>query len=209
MKFSVLGDSISTFKGWIPLNYHWYYPRKGNNVTSVDDTWWYKLKINLNWEIDVINSFSGSRITNTNQNRPINSYFANPNRYNNIGNPDVLLIFGGVNDFGSDMNPPSLKLFKESYSYLISQIKENYLKTTIIPFTPLQVGDSFAEKNFMGVSLLDIRNTIIEICEQNDLNYIDLFQLNSEEILSQDIHPSKNGMKIISNYISNSLKSIF
>ena len=40
-KISILGDSISTFSGYIPSGNATWYPR--GEVTAVTDTWWYQL----------------------------------------------------------------------------------------------------------------------------------------------------------------------
>lgn len=40
-KISILGDSISTFSGYIPSGNAAWYPR--GEITSVKDTWWYQL----------------------------------------------------------------------------------------------------------------------------------------------------------------------
>ena len=46
MLVSVLGDSISTYEGYIPANYKLYYDedrQKINGLISVYDTWWAKV----------------------------------------------------------------------------------------------------------------------------------------------------------------------
>ena len=40
-KFSFIGDSISTYAGYVSEGYSYYYPK--GDVTSVNDTWWKKL----------------------------------------------------------------------------------------------------------------------------------------------------------------------
>ena len=40
-KVSILGDSYSTFSGYIPQGYPSWYPT--NTFTKVESTWWYKV----------------------------------------------------------------------------------------------------------------------------------------------------------------------
>ena len=43
--FSVLGDSYSTFEGYIPEGNAWWYsssPQGPNDVVKVEDTWWHR-----------------------------------------------------------------------------------------------------------------------------------------------------------------------
>ena len=59
--FSILGDSYSTFQGFIPEKNACYYPNKEkvDDVLCVTDTWWYKLAQNKGMRLLVNNSYSG------------------------------------------------------------------------------------------------------------------------------------------------------
>ena len=41
--FSILGDSISTFKGFVPQENELFYPKEGVDVINVEHTWWHQL----------------------------------------------------------------------------------------------------------------------------------------------------------------------
>jgi len=66
---SILGDSYSTFEGYVQpdSNYVWYYkiPINKTDVDSVGQTWWYKFIESNAYKLGVNNSFSGSTICNT------------------------------------------------------------------------------------------------------------------------------------------------
>lgn len=64
----ILGDSYSTFKGYIPEGYESWYATKPNEATdvfSVEQTWWYPLFNEGNAELVHNDSFSGSTVCNT------------------------------------------------------------------------------------------------------------------------------------------------
>ncbi len=102
-RVSVIGDSISTFAGYIPTGYTPFYPKE--TVTSATQTYWYKLIYNKmnNAKLDTNIAWSGTTVT-----RIVNSSYEGQHWYGNdfcarfiakgMGNPDVILIHGGTND---------------------------------------------------------------------------------------------------------------
>ena len=64
---SILGDSYSTFIGWIPQGYAvWYNPSSPKtDVHQVEDTWWWQLCDKTGCTLLVNSSYSGSTIGNT------------------------------------------------------------------------------------------------------------------------------------------------
>jgi len=70
-KVLFLGDSYTTFKGYIPEGYAAYYSSSEDSVTDatrVEDTWWHRLIEKTGSEIVLNSSFSGSTICNTGYN---------------------------------------------------------------------------------------------------------------------------------------------
>ena len=59
MKLSILGDSISTFDGWIPEGNSAFYPQNGT-VKEVSQTWWKLVLDELGLELYTNGSSSGS-----------------------------------------------------------------------------------------------------------------------------------------------------
>ena len=70
---SILGDSYSTFQGYLQpdTNYVWYNAGKHDNtdVTAVQQTWWHRLISSRGLRLCVNNSFSGATICNTGYNK--------------------------------------------------------------------------------------------------------------------------------------------
>lgn len=108
---AILGDSYSTYGGWIPEGYLSWYAQDGtdgnnaskNDVASVSDTWWHQLI--TAWECTLLmnSSYSGSPICNTGYEGMDNariSFIARMKTDLNAAKcrPEVILILGGTND---------------------------------------------------------------------------------------------------------------
>lgn len=120
MKVSIIGDSISTYQGYIfstdDKQMNKYYPDSENSydnmVLNEQETWWWKLIYGKmkNARLEVANAFGGSTVTYTET--KIDGMVKDPNnrtmenslqrRYLDygVGSPDILLYHGGRNDFG-------------------------------------------------------------------------------------------------------------
>lgn len=94
-KVSIIGDSISTYSGYLPSGYSAAYP--AGDVTSVYQTWWKQLIDNNNMQLGVNASYSGSTIQSDGSGIPacddrrIAAVGAN-------GDPDLIIVYMGVND---------------------------------------------------------------------------------------------------------------
>ncbi len=105
----IMGDSYSTFNGYIPKGYLPYYPSL--DVQSVENTWWKKFVVKTGINLVLNNSWSGSTICYTGWEKvdcsQTSSFIA---RYRKLKDEnffseyeiDTLLIFGGTNDSWSD-----------------------------------------------------------------------------------------------------------
>ena len=60
LKVSIMGDSISTFQGWIKEGYRYYYPK--GDVTDVSQTWWKQIIDNNGMVLGYNASYSGSSV---------------------------------------------------------------------------------------------------------------------------------------------------
>ena len=106
-KVSVIGDSISTFAGWCDTTKGGaYYPKSDCDVSSVDNTWWYKLiysKMSTGTFEKNISAGNTTVVQNTTGDSSAYWYgwdFGTRLQKLGIGNPDVVLIHGGTNDYG-------------------------------------------------------------------------------------------------------------
>lgn len=116
LKFAIFGDSISTFKDYIQ-GYTTYYPynpnSESNTVDSVDKTYWMKLINKFDGASLAINiSYSGSCVSyaqdtytcsssgkaNKLAARQTRCFLERYKEHPDLGNPDVILLYGGTND---------------------------------------------------------------------------------------------------------------
>ncbi len=103
-RVSVIGDSISTFEGWMPSGYVKYYPNK--TVTNASQTYWYKLIYNKmsNATLEKNIAWSGTVVARSTDADYLASdhgaghCFVERFRDDGMGNPDVILLHGGTND---------------------------------------------------------------------------------------------------------------
>lgn len=106
-KVSILGDSISTFSGWSDSSKGGaYYPRTDCDVTSVDQTWWHRLIYNYMSTGTFEKNISAGNTTivqNTTGDSGAYWYgwdFGTRLQKLGLGDPDVIMVFGGTNDYG-------------------------------------------------------------------------------------------------------------
>lgn len=118
-RVSIIGDSISTFKGWIPAGYSAHYPAADGSLTLVNETYWYRLIHDYmeRAELDQNIAFSATTVTNTTDKNyearygtATNAWFKHDfvTRFKELGgcgNPDIILIHGGTNDWSHNADP--------------------------------------------------------------------------------------------------------
>lgn len=113
-RVSVIGDSISSFAGYIPAGYNYHYPCADGSVTRVEQTYWWQFiyeKMN-NARLDINMSYSGTAVANSDDACNRTDHWANNSfvqryiRLGGIGNPDIVLIHGGTNDWAHGDNCP-------------------------------------------------------------------------------------------------------
>lgn len=102
-KLSILGDSISTFDGWIPEGYSCYFPMDGA-VLDVEQTWWKMILKDTKMELCVNGSSSGSTCVGDSSSADNVQYGCSECRiWDLIGSngsfPDVIIVYMGTNDF--------------------------------------------------------------------------------------------------------------
>ena len=217
--FSVLGNSISTYSGYIPNGYANYYTP---SRLSVEDTWWMLLSAKGDLELASNASWSGSTVANKGGSS-MKSFFTSDERINALaanGVPDIIFVLGGTNDWGANSgnlgdypidDNYDLKTFRGAYSYLVVQLKKRYPDTSIICCSILPRRQSRTQKNSCGVTQMDIDESIKYICHFYNVHFIDMSVCGIEENIGaftiDGLHPNKAGMAIVSDYIYNQMKS--
>ncbi len=193
----IMGDSYSTYKGYIPEGYHSYYKDERVDeptVKGVQKTWWKIFEKQNNLNILLNDSFSGSTVCNTvRETLPLESSFINrmdkytSENFFEQNNVNTMLIFGGTNDSWinapigelkySDWTADELLCVLPAFCYLIDNAKKAVDNVIVIINTGLKD---------------EITNGFIEACEKNNIKYVRL-----EQIDKQHGHPTELGMQQI------------
>lgn len=221
-KFSILGDSISTYTGYSNDNTNTNstigsnsveYNGTAHGVTSVDQTWWKQTADLTGMNILVNNSYAGDQVTNYGQTRCENLH---DNTGANAGtNPDIIAVYLGTNDFngykiGTGYTTPiTPEAFRTGYESMVAKMKSAYGDAKICVFTilPNNKGTNTAE------NLVQYNNIIREIASENNLVLVDLYAnsgitaRNCSEYMGDSIalHPNQAGMDKISDCFWNAL----
>lgn len=118
----ILGDSYSTFEGYIPDGYECFYVnggREDNDVSAVTETWWHQVISHMGAKLVMNNSWSGSTIGYTgycgSDCSQYNSFIYRIDRLAESGffknnKIDTVFVFGGTNDDWSGAPLGELKL---------------------------------------------------------------------------------------------------
>ncbi len=201
----IMGDSYSTYEGYIPKGYRFYYSdeRKENPIVKgVEKTWWNMLANENNLNIILNDSFSGSTICNTVRETLTveSSFISRIDKYINekvfIQNKiNTMFIFGGTNDSWidapvgnlkySDWTVDELKCVLPAFCYLINRAKGVVEDILVIINTDLKQ---------------EITKGFTEACEKNEIKYLCL-----KEIDKENGHPTELGMKQISEQVTECL----
>lgn len=213
----ILGDSYSTFTGYIPEGFGAYYGNSGpaytvNNsgnefikerdVHKVEQTWWYSL-VNENGKLIRNCSWSGTTICNTGYNGSDNSKISFIARFEKLleegffkeNKIDTFLLFGGTNDSWS--NAP---LGEEMFS---GWSKEDLY--CVLPAFSYLI--DILTKNLPDTKIYCIMNTelkeeIYSFYEKTCKKYgIDFITLSDIDKVSG--HPTIEGMKAIKEQVYN------
>lgn len=101
--FSVLGNSISTFKGIIPDENRWYYDPEDTNDTGIsapEETWWVQAIKALDGTFLANASFSGSMVQGCGFPAACDPARAQQLLGEDGSQPDNVIVFVGINDYG-------------------------------------------------------------------------------------------------------------
>lgn len=201
---SILGDSYSTFEGYLTPDTMdiWYFENKQDprrtDVKSVGETWWMQLIKKKNWKLELNNSWSGSTICYTgygDEDYRLRSFIT---RVPALGSPDIILIFGGTNDSWSnapvgeykyaDWRRADLYTFRPAMACMLHKIKERY------PTADIYFISNDGLKS-------EITESMAQICKHYDVPMIQL-----ENISKTAGHPNVKGMTQIAEQLDKAIK---
>lgn len=201
---SILGDSYSTFEGYLTPDTMdiWYFEgaqdARRTDVKNVSETWWMQLIKKKNWKLEVNNSWSGSTICYTGYRDEDYSRRSFITRVPALGSPDIILIFGGTNDSWanapigefkySDWRRADLYTFRPAMACMLAKIKERY------PTADVYVISNDGLKP-------EITGSMEQICKHYDVPMIQL-----HDISKTAGHPNVQGMMQIAEQLDRGIK---
>lgn len=199
---AVLGDSYSTFAGFIPKgNACWYNSpadHKRTDVTKVEQTWWWQVANEGGYKLGAIESYSGATICNTGYRDEDYSDRSFVTRCTNLGNPDIILICGATND--SWANAPigdykyanwkrvDLYFFRPAMAKMLNDIKLHYPNVEVYFILNTELKK-------------EINESVLEVCKHYDVPVIELVDIDKKSS-----HPSVKGMKAIAQQVLKFIK---
>jgi lysophospholipase L1-like esterase len=200
---SVLGDSYSTYENFMTpsTNELWYYgknaPQK-TDVQNVRQTWWHQVIKENGWRLCINNSYSGATVSysgydgNDYRDRSFNT------RMDNLGQPDVIFVFGATNDSWAgapvgeykyeNINFGDLYSFRPALARMLQWMTDRYINTEIY----FILNDDLRD---------EIDESVKTICQHYGVPVIEL-----EKIDKMSGHPSVKGMRQIADQVNRFLK---
>ena len=206
-RVTIFGDSYSTFEGWLTpaTNETWYWSEsspqrnKQNDVTQVEQTWWWQVIERMGWKLEMNNSYSGSTVSYFGYRSENYKERSFNTRVENLGEPDVILSCCITNDSwtGSKLGDykyanwteSDMWYFRPAMARLCSTLRLNYPKARVIFILNSELKPEFNES--MRI-----------ICRHYDMPLIEL-----HDIDKQKGHPSVAGHKAFADQVVEFLKS--
>lgn len=224
---SILGDSISTFEGYIPkadgvnLSHRSRYPQ-ADLLCDVSETWWMKVITELGGVLAVNDSWAGSTVSNYRDENEKDfgpdAAMASLTRIENLGSkgsPDLIFLFGGTNDAGKmiekgefnkeysiDLTRRKWDSFADAYCETLQRLRYFYPDTEVIALTPSVSGGYYDNSR-----LSEFADLVLEICSHYQTKCIDIRRCGiSLDMLPDTLHPNAEGMERISRAVINAMK---
>lgn len=210
--FGIIGDSISTFEGYINSRFLFYPSYSKTGSLTVDETWWMKTIHNLGCKFGINNSYSGTCVMNiyggwsSSENPSRLSYTI---RTDNIP-IDILVVFMGMND--SLVKDIKTADFEVSYNNMVKHIYEIFPNVDLFICTCSY--EEYCVKNGMAsthnVVTPAINEIITRIGRQQNIPVIDFSSAYSDNsCLIDTVHPNALGMSKLAEVATNTIKACY
>lgn len=217
---SILGDSLSTYEGWIPEECAFFFPRNGA-LTDVSETWWMQLLNDTGMALCSNNSSSGSTCVGDSLFAGEMKYGCSEDRISLLAGsggkmPDVVIVFMGTNDLvngvplgdndGTEMvEEGEIDNFSDAYTLILDKISSEYPAAQVYCCGLHQVGDWGTTQpfviftNYLGLTAEDYSKQIQTIAGNKGASYIDLYHCgievdNLSQTTSDGVHFTPLGM---------------
>lgn len=223
VSFSVMGDSISTFRGYNPEGYYVFFPENGA-VPRVEDTWWQQVADDLEWTLVTNASSSAATVSGDSTGTEDPQCGCNEFRTGGLAGPDGkcpdrIIVYMGANDMiqavplgENDGKEPveegEILTFSDAYTLMLDKLQKKYPAAEIYCCTLPHIGTYGTETpyvefvNGIGLTAADYGEVIAGIAGNRGLPVIDLYECgitveNLHETTSDGVHPTVAGMDYI------------
>lgn len=228
---SILGDSISTFRGHNPEGYAVFFPEHGA-VKAVEDTWWQQVVNDLELTLYQNGSSAGATVVGDSTGMEDPLCAVNELRTGALMGPagacpDIILVYLGTNDLlntipmGTNdgtvlVEEGEVTSFSDAYSLMLDKLQAKYPPAEIYCCTLLPVGDYGTDTPYVDfvngdeLTAADYSGTITQIAEGRGLCVIDLQNCgvtidNLNEMTTDGVHPTQTGMVCIAEAVKKAL----
>ena len=210
IRFSILGDSYSSYEGYVHPDSNDVYPYENIGLTGVEQMWWAQVADSTGWTLERNNSFSGALVCNYDY---VNYYgqYSFIRRMDNLGHPDVIFIFGATNDacahnlnephepvvalgdyVYSDWTEEQLCDFRPALAYLFDHLKTRYPKAKLYFLLDMNLGTGGVTEQRRAEFLESIQR----IAHHYQVDCIDLWNISKSQW-----HPNAEGQKDIADQV--------
>lgn len=200
-KVAILGDSISTFAGWIPPGNFTRYPQPmyEDGVKEVEQTWWKALIDDMQMKLGVNLSQAGRTMS-----RYTLPYGADEELIKQLGTngePDLIFVYMGTNDLHynidigtyEDAENGNVSRVIDSFVTAVSLIQKHYPDSEVFIITPY-----YCEYYYPSQKLDTFVEEIAKVCENKGVWLIDLRDSGiAASDLPDGLHPGVTGMEKI------------
>ena len=200
---AILGDSYSTFEGYIypDTNESWYFVKnnpKQTDLNDVRDTWWWRVVKEGGYKLGVNNSYSGATICYTGYNDADYSPRSFITRLPQLGTPDIILIFGGTNDSWAgaqmgeykygDWKRADLYFFRPAMAKLLDDAQKRYPNARVLFLLNSELRD-------------EVNSSVRTICKHYGVSLLEL-----KDVDKLAGHPTVKGMESIARQVLEALQ---
>lgn len=230
---SILGDSISTYDGWIPEGFNVFYPLSGD-LTDVSQTWWKSLIDDTGMELCANNSSSGSTCSGDSLSIDDPMFGCSDGRLSFlVGSqgrlPDIIVIYMGTNDLlngvpigdndGTKLvEEGNVENFSDAYCLMLDKLASYYPTAQIFCCTLAPVGDWGTDQpfvifeNHLGLTAEEYSDQIKVIADSKGAAVIDLYHCgitvdNLAEMTTDGVHLTLVGMELVKEKVLAALQS--
>lgn len=232
---SIHGDSISTYENWIPYGYNNFYPMSGE-VTDVLDTWWIQMFDDTGMKLCANASSAGSTCAGDSTDAEDPQVGCDDFRVTDLSDqngayPDIIIVFMGTNDLlgnitlGDNDGTKAVEEgfidnFSDAYALMLDKLENYYPAAEIYCCTLLQTGDYGTETpyvpftNGQGLTAEDYSRRIETIAGNKGYPVVDLYHCgietgNLQEMTSDGVHPTPEGMKCIAEAVGGVIRNTY